>query len=129
MIRRNDDRVNSSQQHLVRLLRTLQSVSRQAQVHLLSTGVENWNQWRTSHPELRPDLREAELYGAKLEGADLRAARRQEFPAYTENRASTSQLSPAGNLHDSLDTHDRNAAETISRVSGLTTRYSAKLLA
>jgi hypothetical protein len=32
----------------------------------LKQGVEAWNQWRDKHPEIYPDLREADLAGADL---------------------------------------------------------------
>ena len=41
---------------------------------ILKQGVEAWNQWRASAPEIAPDLTGADLAGADLNGADLRAA-------------------------------------------------------
>ena len=46
---------------------------------LLRRGVGDWNDWRTAHPDTRPDLSHAGLYGlelanANLAGADLRRA-------------------------------------------------------
>jgi uncharacterized protein YjbI with pentapeptide repeats len=38
---------------------------------LLREGVERWNHWRKEEPDVRPDLREANLRGAKLYAADL----------------------------------------------------------
>src|SRR5262245_29612061 len=38
---------------------------------LTEEGVGAWNQWRASHPNVRPDLREASLVGASLKQADL----------------------------------------------------------
>jgi len=50
-------------------------------LYILFQGVEIWNQWREKHPEIRPDLREADLRGTSfieinlsevdLSGADL----------------------------------------------------------
>lgn len=45
--------------------------------HLLKKGVEVWNKWRKQHPEIVPDLSEAQLHqedlgGINLMGADLR---------------------------------------------------------
>ena len=40
-------------------------------VALLQRGVEVWNQWRTSHPLLRPNLSGIDLTGAKLQDAYL----------------------------------------------------------
>jgi hypothetical protein len=49
------------------------------QVALLKQGVEVWNEWRDEHPDIRPnlieaDLSEADLNGAHLNGADLNGA-------------------------------------------------------
>ena len=40
----------------------------------LKQGLEVWNQWKGKNPDVRPDLRRANLGGADLSGADLRAA-------------------------------------------------------
>ena len=40
---------------------------------ILEQGVEQWNQWRTDHPEIKPDLS-----GARLRDADLRLANLRE---------------------------------------------------
>ena len=40
----------------------------------LRQGVDAWNDWRTSHPALSPDLRAADLQGANLNLADLSGA-------------------------------------------------------
>jgi len=40
----------------------------------LKEGVEAWNQWRKQNPEVRPDLRKANLGGGFLEHVDLRRA-------------------------------------------------------
>src|SRR5436305_973449 len=46
------------------------------QEHLskLKEGVEVWNEWRKEHPDIRPDLRDADLRSADLSGADLSSA-------------------------------------------------------
>jgi hypothetical protein len=41
---------------------------------ILKQGVEAWNQWRKENPDMRPDLRGANLSGALLSGADLNEA-------------------------------------------------------
>jgi uncharacterized protein YjbI with pentapeptide repeats len=38
---------------------------------VLKKGVDAWNEWRKEHPEIRPDLRRAELHKANLAGANL----------------------------------------------------------
>ena len=43
-------------------------------LEILMEGVEQWNEWRKEHPDVRPDLREAYLDGADLRGADLSTA-------------------------------------------------------
>jgi TIR domain/Pentapeptide repeats (8 copies) len=41
---------------------------------ILKSGVSAWNKWRSEHPEIVPDLREANLSRASLNGADLHGA-------------------------------------------------------
>ena len=41
---------------------------------ILKQGVETWNPWRRVHPNIVPDLGEANLRGANLDGADLTGA-------------------------------------------------------
>jgi hypothetical protein len=43
------------------------------QVQLLKR-VEDWNKWRAEHPEIAPDLRDADFHGANLHGANLSGA-------------------------------------------------------
>lgn len=43
-------------------------------VKILSDGVEVWNQWRADSPDIRADLRKADLRDIELPGADLRNA-------------------------------------------------------
>ena len=38
----------------------------------LREGVNVWNEWRKNHPDIRPELRGADLSLANLSGADLR---------------------------------------------------------
>jgi uncharacterized protein YjbI with pentapeptide repeats len=50
-----------------------------AHLTILKQGVNSWNEWRTAHPQMRPELANAHLYGldlvdANLTGADLRHA-------------------------------------------------------
>lgn len=40
-------------------------------VEILKQGVEVWNRWRRKHPDIVPDLSEADLNGANLSGANL----------------------------------------------------------
>ena len=40
-------------------------------LRILRQGVEAWNRWREDNPDIRPDLSEADLYGAELRGAEL----------------------------------------------------------
>jgi hypothetical protein len=50
-------------------------VANEAQVKLLKEkGVEAWNDWRKQNPEVRPNLREADLRKAYLSGANLSGA-------------------------------------------------------
>src|SRR5436853_444525 len=41
---------------------------------LLKHSIENWHGWRKQHPEILPDLSEANLSTANLTGADLSRA-------------------------------------------------------
>lgn len=41
---------------------------------ILEQGVEKWNQWRLENPEIEPDLSEANLVKANLNGVDLSKA-------------------------------------------------------
>lgn len=41
---------------------------------IIHQGVETWNQWRQAHLDIEPDLNEANLSGANLEGIDLSEA-------------------------------------------------------
>lgn len=43
-------------------------------VEILKQGVEAWNNWRNSHPYLKPDLREVDLQGVDTRGAYLAEA-------------------------------------------------------
>ena len=43
-------------------------------VALLKQGVDAWNAWRQSNPDVGPDLIQAYLSGADLSGADLSEA-------------------------------------------------------
>jgi hypothetical protein len=43
-------------------------------VALLTQGVAAWNAWRDENPDIRPDLRGANLIGADLKGANLSGA-------------------------------------------------------
>ncbi len=46
----------------------------QQQFYLLKQGAYTWNQWRKSHPDVRPILRGALLRGTDLRGANLSGA-------------------------------------------------------
>jgi uncharacterized protein YjbI with pentapeptide repeats len=40
-------------------------------LEILKQGVDQWNRWRSEHPDVRPDLPGANLRGANLEHAKL----------------------------------------------------------
>jgi hypothetical protein len=40
-------------------------------LEILKRGVKEWNEWRAENIDVRPDLSEENLDGAKLSGADL----------------------------------------------------------
>lgn len=41
------------------------------QLDILKQGVQAWNQWREEHPNIDPDLIDADLRGATLFNANL----------------------------------------------------------
>ncbi len=41
---------------------------------ILKRGVEEWNQWRKNNPDVRPDLREADLSKREASTLNLSAA-------------------------------------------------------
>ena len=41
------------------------------QLKVIKQGVDFWNQWREQNPEVRPELSQADLRGAKLQKANL----------------------------------------------------------
>jgi uncharacterized protein YjbI with pentapeptide repeats len=43
-------------------------------IAMLKKGVDTWNAWRRENPDIRPDLREADLGGANLSKANLSGA-------------------------------------------------------
>lgn len=45
-----------------------------AHLEMLREGVEKWNEWRITNPEMKPDLRMASLMGVTLNKIDLRGA-------------------------------------------------------
>ena len=49
-------------------------MANQQHVKLLEQGWTRWNPWRSKHPEISPDLNDANLAGADLSGADLSGA-------------------------------------------------------
>jgi hypothetical protein len=50
-------------------------VANEDHLRVLQQGVDAWNQWRTEHPDIWPDLWDTFLNWADLRGADLRGAR------------------------------------------------------
>jgi TIR domain-containing protein/pentapeptide repeat protein len=46
-------------------------MANQKHLDILKKSVETWNMWREEHPNIRPDLSDANLYGVLLYNADL----------------------------------------------------------
>jgi len=46
-------------------------MANQQHLDILKQGVEIWNQWREEHPDITPDLREADMSGRHLAHANL----------------------------------------------------------
>ena len=78
-------------------------MAKQEHLDILKRGVEVWKQWREEHPEIRPDLRKANLERANLIRADLRNANLSEADLRNANLSeadlSSADLSSA-NLTD-----------------------------
>ncbi len=49
-------------------------MANQEHLAILNQGVEPWNQWRQEHPDIQPDLNEANLSEMSLEGIDFSEA-------------------------------------------------------
>lgn len=47
------------------------AVSKEEHLAILRGGVEGWNDWRTSNPDVQPDLRNSNLKGTDLRSANL----------------------------------------------------------
>lgn len=43
-------------------------------LEILKQGVDVWNRWREENPDIKPDLRKADLFGAVLKEANLSEA-------------------------------------------------------
>jgi hypothetical protein len=50
-------------------------MANQEHLDILKQGVEVWNKWREEHPEIRPQLYDADLSSTNLSGANLNDAR------------------------------------------------------
>jgi hypothetical protein len=46
-------------------------MANQEHLDILRQGVDIWNLWRKNHPDIQPDLRDANLYKANLAGVDF----------------------------------------------------------
>src|SRR5947209_3194353 len=53
------------------------AMANQEHLEKLREGVEAWNQWRVKNPRVQPDLREASLMVAQLQGANFKEAQLQ----------------------------------------------------
>jgi hypothetical protein len=53
---------------------TREFTGNQDHLEILKQGVEAWNRWRAENPDVRPDLRGADLFMANLSQANLRGA-------------------------------------------------------
>jgi len=49
-------------------------MANQVHIDILKQGVAAWNRWREEHPEIQPDLKDANLYKSNLSGANLDGA-------------------------------------------------------
>jgi pentapeptide repeat protein len=67
-------------------------------LQILEQGVEAWNQWREQHPDISPDLAEADLYGADLDMANF-------------SRANLSKANLRGATLDMADFSEANLSE------------------
>jgi len=63
----------------------------QQHLNMLNQGVHVWNKWRKAHPEIRPDLRKADLHNAMLNGVNFHRAN-LEGANFHKARLSTARL-------------------------------------
>jgi hypothetical protein len=77
---------------------------------LIKQGVEAWNAWRHENPDIRPDLSEADLDGARLGKVDLRGADLRRASFYRAN-LSDADLYGAGLAGANLTNADLSGAD------------------
>ena len=46
-------------------------MANQEHLEILEKGVEDWNSWRNEHPDVRPELSNADLSNANIYNANL----------------------------------------------------------
>ncbi|MGB6990649.1 MAG: toll/interleukin-1 receptor domain-containing protein [Candidatus Sulfotelmatobacter sp.] len=77
---------------------------------LLQDGVEGWNQWRRENPDVRPNLREADLSRADLRDAHLASANLGEAKLFSAN-LNGANLSGANIIGADLSEADLDGAD------------------
>lgn len=73
-------------------------------------GVEAWNQWRRDYPDIRPNLREADLSRADLNGVDFAGAHLGEARLFSSN-LNCANLKGANLIGADLSEADLNGAD------------------
>jgi TIR domain/Pentapeptide repeats (8 copies) len=96
------------------------------QLKILLQGVEHWNKWRKEHPEVRPNLFEADLSGIDLRGADLSDANLRISKLIGANLAGPS-LDDANLSGADLDRTDLREADLEGAIFVLATLSEVKL--
>jgi len=62
-------------------------MANQEHLQILEQGIEAWNQWRQEHPDVEPNLSQADLSEIDLSGADLHAAELSQAKLFYSNSA------------------------------------------
>jgi len=69
-------------------------MANQEHLQILEQGIEAWNQWRQEHPDVEPNLSQADLSEIDLSGADLHAAELSQAKLFYSNSAELISVEP-----------------------------------
>jgi len=114
-LKRKQDNFRGNRSHLRRLFDALESAA-----------PDTWNEWRKSHPTVRPDLRGVNLEGANLSGVKLDFARLAEA-RLSRVRGWQAQLANADLRHANIDAAELNYADLYHANLGFSRLVAANL--